>query len=199
MSGQATFYGGNLDGGNCMLSGITLPSGFYGTALSDSNWDDAYYCGACLAVTGPSGNSINVMVVDKCPGCGENHLDLFPEAFEQLAAESEGIIEIEWEVIECGITTPLSIRNKSGTSEYWFSMQVINANVPVSSLDVSTDGGSTWTTTVREDYDYFQLESGAGTDSDSVTVRVTCENGNTVTIDDVGATSEVTYAATSNC
>lgn len=62
LSGEATFYGGNLAGGACSFSTYTLPSGVFGTALSDSNWDDAANCGACVAVTGPSGKSITAMV-----------------------------------------------------------------------------------------------------------------------------------------
>jgi len=62
LSGEATFYGGNLAGGTCSFSTYTLPSAIFGTALSDSNWEDAAECGACILVTGPSGNSITAMV-----------------------------------------------------------------------------------------------------------------------------------------
>jgi hypothetical protein len=62
LSGEATYYGGNLAGGTCSFSTYTLPSGIYGTALSDSNWDNSGECGACITVTGPSGNSITAMV-----------------------------------------------------------------------------------------------------------------------------------------
>jgi hypothetical protein len=62
LSGQATYYGGNLAGGTCSFSTYTLPSSLFGTALSDSNWDDAAECGACISVTGPNGNSITAMV-----------------------------------------------------------------------------------------------------------------------------------------
>ena len=61
-SGQATYYGGNISGGTCSFSTYSLPSGIFGTALSDSNWDNAGNCGACIEVTGPSGNSIKAMV-----------------------------------------------------------------------------------------------------------------------------------------
>lgn len=60
--GEATYYGGNLAGGTCSFSGYTLPSSLFGTALSADAWDDAAKCGACVAVTGPSGNTIKAMV-----------------------------------------------------------------------------------------------------------------------------------------
>jgi hypothetical protein len=62
LSGQATFYGGNVAGGACSFSTYTLPSDIFGTALSDSNWNNSVNCGACVSVTGPSGNSILAMV-----------------------------------------------------------------------------------------------------------------------------------------
>lgn len=61
VSGKATSYGGNLDGGNCMFSGYTLPAGIFGTAFSGQNWD-ASKCGVCVSVTGPNGKSIKAMV-----------------------------------------------------------------------------------------------------------------------------------------
>lgn len=61
-SGQATFYGGNVQGGMCSFSTYTLPAGIYGTALSDSNWQGSEPCGGCVSVTGPDGNSIIAMV-----------------------------------------------------------------------------------------------------------------------------------------
>lgn len=61
-TGEATFYGGNVQGGMCSFSTYSLPEGVYGTALSDSNWDNSANCGGCVQVTGPSGNSITAMV-----------------------------------------------------------------------------------------------------------------------------------------
>lgn len=65
--GQATSYdGGDVDG-TCMFStaDYTLPAGIYGAALSVDNWNSAAWCGACLSVLGPSGNSIKIMVSGK--------------------------------------------------------------------------------------------------------------------------------------
>ena len=70
-SGQATYYGGNLQGGNCMFTTLaSLPAGIYGTA--SANWDNSAHCGACVRVKGPNGASITAMIVDQCPGCGLN-------------------------------------------------------------------------------------------------------------------------------
>ncbi|KAG4443894.1 hypothetical protein IFR05_000660 [Cadophora sp. M221] len=196
LSGEATFYGGNVAGGMCSFSTYTLPAGVFGTALSDSNWDNAANCGTCVAVTGPNGNTITALVVDQCPGCGPNHLDLFPDAFATLADPSKGIIPITWDYVDCPISSPLAVHNKEGVSAYWFSMQVVNANKEVTSLEVSTDGGSTWKVTTRQPYNFFENSSGFGTTV--VDVKVTSVDGDVVILKSVNVVAGASTTAPSN-
>ncbi|KAH1299827.1 hypothetical protein KXX11_006071 [Aspergillus fumigatus] len=195
-SGKATFYGGNVSGGTCSFTGYTLPSGLFGTAYSGAAWNNAAECGACVSVTGPNGKTIKAMIVDQCPECEQDHLDLFQNAFTQLADVSKGIIPITWSFVPCGITTPLVLKNKEGTSPYWFSMQVMNANEPVAKLEVSTDGGKTWQGTTRTSYNFFEKSSGFG--KDTVDVRVTGQSGATLTVTNVGTSSGSSVTAKSN-
>ncbi|KAF5715765.1 Expansin 2 [Fusarium mundagurra] len=194
VSGSSTFYGGNLAGGNCMFSTYTLPSGILGTAFSGQKWDNAANCGACIEVTGPSG-TIKAMIVDKCPECDPGHLDLFPDAFKAVGG-TDGIVKTSYKFVECGITTPLVLHNKEGTSANWFSIQVINANEPVKSVQVSTDGGSTWKSTERKDYNFFENPAGFG--KTSVDVKVTSSTGKSVVVKNVGVTAGAQYKASSN-
>jgi expansin (peptidoglycan-binding protein) len=195
-SGEATFYGGNVAGGMCSFTGYTIPSSLFGTALSDSNWSGGASCGVCVSVTGPTGTKIKAMVVDQCPGCGPNHLDLFPEAFAKLASPSAGVIPVSWTEVPCGITTPIVLKNKSGTSPYWFSMQVMNANVRIAKLEVSTDGGKTWKATARKDYNFFENPAGFGTQT--VDVRVTSAGGQAIVVKGVDVTPNSLKTAGSN-
>ncbi|KAI0514819.1 carbohydrate-binding module family 63 protein [Xylaria bambusicola] len=195
VKGTSTFYGGNLNGGTCSFTTYSLPSGIYGTAFSGSAWNSAAHCGACLDVTA-NGKTITVMIVDKCPECDEGHLDLFEDAFNVFASSSTGLLPTSYTFVDCPISSPLVLHNKSGTSAYWFSMQVVNANEPVSKLEVSTDGGSTWKSTKRQDYNFFENPSGFGTDT--VTVRVTSESGSTVTVRNVSVASDSQVTAGSN-
>jgi hypothetical protein len=64
LSGQATYYGGNVHGGMCSFSTYSLPSGLYGTALSSSNWDNGGNCGGCVQVH-HGGKTITAMIVDQ--------------------------------------------------------------------------------------------------------------------------------------
>ncbi|TGO44483.1 hypothetical protein BOTNAR_0813g00010 [Botryotinia narcissicola] len=195
LSGQATTYGGNTQGGACTFSTYTLPSNIFGTALSDSNWATASECGRCVSVTDPSSNSITAMITDECPGCGPNHLDLYPTAFTSLAPLSKGIIDVTWDYVDCPITTPLQVHLKEGDSAYWFSMQVVNAAEGVSKLDVSTDGGKTWQSTTRTTYNYFEHSAGYGS---KVNVRVTGLSGKTVIINNVAVTPGNLVTASGN-
>jgi len=194
--GSATWYGGNMSGGTCSFVGYTLPAGVYGTAISDFNWNNAGTCGVCVSVKGPKGNSIKAMVVDQCPGCGPNHLDLFPDAFAAIDSPNAGNITVDWSVVPCGISSPIVLKNKSGTSKFWFSMQVVNANIGVAKLEVSTDGGATWKPTTRQPYNFFQNAAGFGTDT--VDVKVTSTSGSAITVKNVSIKSESTATAGSN-
>ncbi|PSN59895.1 rare lipo protein A [Corynespora cassiicola Philippines] len=180
----------------CSFTGYTLPPGIFGTALSDSNWNGAGACGTCIAVTGPRGNTVRAMVVDQCPGCGTNHVDLFSDAFAQLANPSAGIIPVSWQIVPCGITTPITLKNKEGTSPWWFSMQVMNANVGVSKLEVSTNGGSTWLPTQRQPYNFFEYAPGFRTET--VDVKVTSVNGQSITVRGVSVAANTRREAASN-
>ncbi|TAQ84433.1 hypothetical protein B7494_g7241 [Chlorociboria aeruginascens] len=162
LSGEATFYGGNVAGGTCSFSTYAVPSGLYG----------------------PAGNAITAMIVDECPGCGTNHLDLFPNAFAELANPSTGIIDVTWSYVDCPITSPLQLHNKDGVSAYWFSMQVVNANKGVATLEVSTDGGSTWQATERQTYNFFEASNGFGTTT--LDIRVSSVDGDIVIVNNLG-------------
>ncbi|RWA09279.1 hypothetical protein EKO27_g5818 [Xylaria grammica] len=195
VKGTSTFYGGNLNGGTCSFTSYTLPSGVYGTAFSGSAWHSAAHCGACLQVTA-NGKSIIAMIVDQCPECDAGHLDLFENAFDALSPSSSDPLSTSYTFVDCPISSPLVLHNKSGTSAYWFSMQVVNANEPVSKLEVSTDGGSTWKSTTRQEYNFFENSSGFGTDT--VTIRVTSESGSTVVVKNVSVASDSQVTAGSN-
>ncbi|KAG9630764.1 barwin-like endoglucanase, partial [Aureobasidium melanogenum] len=180
----------------CSFTQYTLPSGVYGTALSSSNWDNAANCGACVSVKGPNGKSITAMITDQCPGCGTNHLDLYEDAFPNLAPKSAGVIDVTWDYVACPITSPLSIHMKTGVSQYWFSAQVVNAKRRTTKLEVSTDSGKTWKAAARTTYNFFEISSGAG--AASAWIRVTSETGSTVTVKNVSQTGDVRATATAN-
>ncbi|CEI62668.1 hypothetical protein FVEN_g5196 [Fusarium venenatum] len=194
-SGTSTHYGGNVGGGACGLVAYTIPSGIYGTAFSGPNWNNAGVCGSCIEVTGPTGKKIKAMIVDRCNECNKGHLDLFEDAFTAVGG-TNGLVQTSWRSISCDITSPLVLRNKEGTSAFWFSMQVRNSNLPVKSLEVSTDNGKSWIGTTRKEYNFFENPSGFRTET--VDVRVTSSTGSTIIVKGVGVKPQTEFKAASN-
>jgi expansin (peptidoglycan-binding protein) len=113
-----------------------------------------------------------------------------------VSNQSPGIIPITYSIVPCGITSPIVLKNKSGTSPYWFSMQVMNANVGVAKLEVSTDSGKSWKATQRKDYNFFENPSGFGTAA--VDVRVTSVNGGTLVVKGVKVGSDAMTTGSGN-
>jgi expansin len=75
-------------------------------------------------------------------------------------------------------------------------MQVVNANKAVASLEVSTNGGSSWTDTTRQSYNFFQYSSGFGTTT--VDVMVTSIDGDVIVVNNVEVVSGTSTTASSN-
>lgn len=135
-------------------------------------------------------------IVDQCPECDRTLLDLFENGFTQIGSKSTGVIDISYSFVPCGITSPIILKNKSGTSPYWFSMQVVNSNVAISKLEVSIDGGATWKATSRQPYNFFENSSGFG--KSSVDVKVTSVDGKSIVVKGVSVSSGSTKTASSN-
>lgn len=236
VTGKASYTGGNLSGGQCMLSTYKLPAGIFGTALSAEVWDTAYHCGECVNVTNSQGKSVTAMVsaiwpltaplspspilvwpfsppphhlsrghrpppqvVDICTPCEPTRLNLFQDAFARLADGdlARGIVDVTYAYVPCGLArAPLRLRNKEGTSAWWFSMQVVGADVPVRALEVSTDGGRAWQPTTRREYNFFENPRGFG--AETVSVRVTGETGRSVVVHGVGMDPNLEVTASGN-
>ncbi|PWA13622.1 barwin-related endoglucanase [Artemisia annua] len=103
IAGQATFYTppyipsscyGNVDQGNMIAA---ANSGLFANRAA---------CGTRYRVTCTSGtnsvpqpctgNSVDVTIVDLCPGCASNQIDLSQEAFAVIANRDAGRINIEY-------------------------------------------------------------------------------------------------------
>jgi expansin len=95
-SGEATYY--NAEGkGAC---GIQTPADYLVCAINDEQYSKEN-CGRCVEVTGPSGKSVIVRIIDKCPGCDSGDLDLSETAFTKIAAKSAGRVKISWRFVAC--------------------------------------------------------------------------------------------------
>lgn len=101
-TGDMTFYNGNGAYGACGTpvddSKITVALNVaqFNPYTPNGNPNKNPLCGQQIQVTGPRGNSIVATIVDSCPGCGPNGIDLTPAAFNQLADPAAGKVSIKW-------------------------------------------------------------------------------------------------------
>jgi hypothetical protein len=95
--GQATYFAPGL--GAC---GITNSDSDFICALNhvqfedDGNGNTNSNCFKEILITRGSAQ-VKVQVTDMCPGCNDYGLDLSPAAFEAIATEAEGRVDISWE------------------------------------------------------------------------------------------------------
>ncbi|KAF9444761.1 hypothetical protein P691DRAFT_763111 [Macrolepiota fuliginosa MF-IS2] len=92
-NGDATYYTPGL--GSC---GLQNTEADLVVALNPTDFNNKAACGRSIRVN-YQGKSVNVQVVDLCPGCGPGGIDLSPAAFQQLADTSVGRIQVEWDFI----------------------------------------------------------------------------------------------------
>ncbi|TIC69400.1 hypothetical protein E3Q02_00831 [Wallemia mellicola] len=91
-SGQATYYQASGGTGSC---GQQLSDSQMGVAVS-SNMGCTSMCGKNVEITS-NGNTVSAPVVDCCPSCEENHIDLLPKVFESLGiSQSEGVAQVSF-------------------------------------------------------------------------------------------------------
>lgn len=96
----------------------------------------------------------------------------------------------------CPVSGPLSIHMKTGTSQYWFSAQVVNTHRRTAKLEASTDGGKTWKEATRTTYNFYEITSGVG--ASTADIRVTSHVGTTVVIKGVPMQGDAVKAGPSN-
>jgi expansin (peptidoglycan-binding protein) len=157
-SGEATYYA--ADGtGNCSFD--PSPSDLRVAALNTVDYAGSAMCGACVAVAGPEG-TVNVRIVDRCPGCAKGDIDLSESAFAAIAPVERGRVPVKWSLVPCEVSGALSYRFKEGSSQWWTALQVRNHRFPISKLEVRSAGGA-YKAVPRENYNYFVETAGLGT------------------------------------
>ncbi|WP_241003023.1 expansin EXLX1 family cellulose-binding protein [Streptomyces sp. CB01881] len=177
--GVATSYDATDGNGACSFG----PSGdLMIAAMNHTDYESSKACGASVLVRAANGASITVRVVNECPlPCAPGQLDLSHEAFAKLAELSVGRLPITWTLLSPG-TAPdtMSIRYKTGSTQWWCGIQAIGHRNPVAALEVRTADG--WRQLSRTDYNYFLSPDGSGCGGP---IRVTDVYGEQLTVDGI--------------
>lgn len=71
-----------------------LPVGTW-NRLGGSKSNGNVVCGHDLKISNGD-KAITVKVVDQCPSCADNHVDLSPAAFEALGSKDKGVLPVSW-------------------------------------------------------------------------------------------------------
>ncbi|MBG0563036.1 expansin EXLX1 family cellulose-binding protein [Actinoplanes aureus] len=175
-TGKATFYDLAGTSGNCSFE---VPADDLYVALGPNQYAEGASCGAYLDVTGPKGK-VRVKVFDSCPECAPGHLDLSRTAFKRIGNEVDGIISIKYKLVtNPAVPAPISVRIKEGASQYWFAARIDNHANLLSSVKVAGPGRA-FSAAHRTDFNYWLIDSGAG--SGPYKIKITDVYGNTATV-----------------
>ncbi|MDH6214032.1 expansin EXLX1 family cellulose-binding protein [Streptomyces pseudovenezuelae] len=183
--GVATSYDiGNGDGA-CSYgpSGDTMTA-----AMNHTDYETAKACGAYVRVQA-GGVSVTVRITNECPECTPGQIDLSRQAFAKLAALSKGRMSISWSLLSPATSDTVSVRYKTGSSQYWCAVQPIGHRNPVARLEVRA--GGTWRQLARTDYNYFLSENGSGCGG---ALRITDIYGEQLIVDGIAVRPNVVQA-----
>jgi expansin (peptidoglycan-binding protein) len=130
-------------------------------AMNETDYETAKACGDYIQVRASNGASITVLITNECPlPCAPGQIDLSQQAFAKLANPSAGRIPITWKLVSPSLSNAISIRYKTGSSQYWCGIQVIGHRNPVATLEVRAGGA--WRQLPRTSYNYFLAADGRG-------------------------------------
>ncbi|MET8082117.1 expansin EXLX1 family cellulose-binding protein [Streptomyces sp. NPDC005303] len=156
--GVATAYDAGVGDGACGFG--PSPDMMIG-AMNTTDYQTARACGAYVHVRAANGRSVTVRITNECPlPCAPGQIDLSQQAFSQLGDLHLGRIAITWNLVSPGNPGTLSVRYKTGSSQYWCGIQILNHRNPVATLEVGTSGG--WRQLGRTSYNYFLSTDGNG-------------------------------------
>ncbi|QRK04005.1 hypothetical protein JQX13_27380 [Archangium violaceum] len=186
-SGIITFYDAT-GAGACSFD--ASPEDLNVAAIGEPDYAGSGACGSCAEVQGPLG-TVQVRIVDLCPGCAAGHLDLSREAFAKIANPIDGRVNVRWRYVSCPVTGPIRYRFKDGSNPWWTAIQVRNHALPIQKLEWLNPEGK-WVSVPRLSYNYFVQPTGMG--SGSIKVRVTASNGQVLEDTLPGVRAEQTFA-----
>ena len=152
-SGDATAYGDTIGGGNCLFPKDEFYNDLMYAAINNQQYTADLGCGSCAVVVSTSNpfKPIRVRIVDRCPECVHGSLDLSDTAYRALTNSSPGRVKITWALIPCDIDiagypalvqkgSNIKFQFKSGSSQWWFQVQIFNTKYPVAAVEMKVGG-----------------------------------------------------------
>ncbi|MFL5299203.1 MAG: hypothetical protein ACJ79R_02525, partial [Anaeromyxobacteraceae bacterium] len=139
--------------------------------------DVASLCDACIEVTTARGNSALLRVVTY-GDTTTNSIDVSPEAYAALNS-GEFPRTMTWQLARCPDTGAIAYEFQTGSSEWWTSLWVRNARVPLARVEVASPNHPAFVALARGSDG--TLTDAAGFGKGSFTRRLTGVDGQQVT------------------
>ena len=156
--------------------GSLLAGLWNGIALWDGIPSVAGFCDACIWVATDKGQSAMLRVVTY-GDTSMNSIDVSPSAFQDLNM-GEYPRGMTWQFAKCPDTGAMTYEFQTGSSQYWTSLWVRNARVPLMKVEVQSANHSSWTALSRGSDGTLTDASGFG--SGMFSIRSTGVDGQTV-------------------
>jgi expansin (peptidoglycan-binding protein) len=121
--------------------GVLLAGLWNGIPNTDS------YCDSCIWVVTAKGKSAMLRVVTYGDTTNDS-IDTSPQAYSILNV-NEYPRSMTWQFAKCPDTGPMMYEFQTGSSEYWTSLWVRNARVPLTKIEVESANHSSWTALAR--------------------------------------------------
>jgi expansin len=136
----------------------------------------AGYCDACISVTTEKGKKAVLRVVTY-GDTTQNSIDVSPEAYALLHS-NEYPRKVSWQFVKCPDTGKLMYEFQTQASEYWTSLWVRNARVPIKKVEVKSQNHVNYKELRRETDGTLNDDAGFG--KGPFTLRITGIDGSMV-------------------
>jgi hypothetical protein len=182
------FHLGPVDWEESQWHNACAPGGGYATQVRQAEgtllaglWKGipnvAGYCDACIAVTTAKGKSAILRVVTY-GDTTKNSIDVSNEAYATLNS-NENPRSMTWQFTKCPDTGKILYEFQTGSSEFWTSLWVRNARVPLAKVEVKSANHASFAALSRASDGTLTDSSGFG--KGSFTLQLTGVDGSVVT------------------
>ena len=136
-----------------------------------------------MRVTNSAGTSVVVRIIDRCPECAQNHLDMSEDSFKKLGKLETGVLNIKYDFVPCPTTGNIKYRVKKESTKWWVSVLVDNHRVGVKKFEIKGKN-TNWISVTRASYNEFEYKP-SDTIEPPVSFRVTSIDGEVITDENI--------------
>ncbi len=194
-TGDGTAYGDGNGGGNCLFPKKEFYNDLMYAAINQDQYVSDFGCGLCAVAVSTSNpfKPIRIRVIDRCPECAHGSLDFSDTAFKAMTNMNPARVKIAWALIPCDVDiagypalvekgSDIKFQFKTGSSQWWFQVQIFNTRYPVAKVEMKVNGG--YMTLSRETHNYWSKPN-ADVGGGPYTFRVTLADSSVIVAENV--------------